>query len=305
LTITYDPAKLPIGFNPAGLVLMTWNATDKKWETVTGFAVNTADHTISTTVAHFSLYSLFGSAKSTRPASVAMSSLSVSPAEANTGDAVTISAAVANSGDLPGDYTVTLKINGREVESQTVNVGGSGSTTVTFTFVPDAEGIYEVEVNGRQSTFNVWTAGPVAPEFALRSLAVFPYESTYGEETVISIVAENNGDAAITQAVVFKIDDVVVSSQEVSLAPHSQKTVEYIASGCEPGTRSVDVNGIKASFNVRPLLIPSSTIDINWYLIGLIIFTVTALTSTIGFRLKTRTQYIPPVPPPVRRRNAF
>jgi len=30
---------------------------------------------------------------------------------------------------------------------------------------------------------------------------------------------------------------------------------------------------------------------------------VTALTSTVGFRLRTRTHYIPPVPPPVRRRN--
>jgi hypothetical protein len=254
------------------------------------------------TVTHFSLYALFGSAKSARPASVAMSSLAVSPGEANTGDTVTISATVANSGDLAGDYTVTLNVNGREVESQAVSVNGGSSTTVRFTYVPAAAGTYNVEVNGRQSAFNVWEVGPEPPEFDLKSLAVFPYESTYGEEAIISIIARNNGDAAITRTVVFKIDGTVVSTQEVSLAPQSQKSVEYITSNCEPGVRSVEVNGIKASFNVRPLVIAPSTIGINWYLIALIIFAVTALTSTVGFRLRTRTHYIPPVPPPVRRR---
>jgi hypothetical protein len=300
LTLSYDPAKLPSGFNPANLVLMTYNTATKAWEAITPTTLDTVNHTVSATVAHFSIYALFGTM---RPASLAMRGVDVSATEVNIGEAVTVRAAVANAGDLQGDYTVTFKVNGETMATEKVSLGGGGSTSVDYSFTPDKAGTYEIDVNGSRSTVNVWAVGPVGPEFVLKSLAIFPYESTYGEEAIISVVAENNGDAAITRTVIFKIDGTVVSTREVSLAPHSKKSVEYTTSNSEVGERAVDVNGIKAAFNVRPLLIAPTTVSINWYLIALIIFAVTALTSTVGFRLRNRTRYVPPVPPPVRRRQ--
>ncbi len=300
LTLVYDPAKLPSSLNPANLVLMTWDPAGKAWIAAEGAVVDTSAHTVSVTVTHLGLYQLFGTLK---PASFSLRSVEVSPGEVNIGEAVTVRASVANTGNLEGEYTVTLKVNGEVAATQKVALAGGGSTTVSFTVTRDAAGTYEVDVNGQQAAFNVWAVGPVEPEFVLKSLAVFPYETTYGEAAVISVVAENKGDAAVTRTVVFKIDGTVMSTQEVSLAPRSEKTVEYTAANCEPGVHAVDVNYLQASFNVRPLLIAPPPSDINWYLIGLIIFAVTTLSSTVGFRLKSRTQYIPPVPPPVRRRT--
>ena len=55
--------------------------------------------------------------------------------------------------DLPGSYSVTLKLDGKTEATQTVNVAGNSEQTVTFSVVGDTAGTVEVDVNGRSSSF--------------------------------------------------------------------------------------------------------------------------------------------------------
>jgi hypothetical protein len=89
------------------------------------------------------------------PPTFTTSDLSISPAEVDIGQEVTISAKVANTGDVGGTYEVTLKINGVIEETKKVDVDAGASKTVTFTVVRDVAGTYSVEVDGLKGSFTV------------------------------------------------------------------------------------------------------------------------------------------------------
>ena len=295
ITLSYDPTKLPEGFNARNLVLATWDAAGKKWVPVEGSIVNTDAHTVSAQISHFSAYGIFGNIQ---PASITMSNLSIAPQEANAGDTVTISTSVANNGDLSGKYTLVLKVNGKQESSQDITLGGNSSTTVKFTISRNQAGKYEVEINGMTTTFTVRpTAGTGGAKFVLKSLLVSPDPVTYGDDILLSVIAMNDGDETTTQTVTFKIDGNIVNAQEVILAPYTGMTVEFTTSTITPGTHAVDVNGQLATFTVKSLVAPITKAYINWWTIGLVILLVTTLTSFIAFSIRSRSRYIPPTPP--------
>ncbi|MFC1939781.1 Ig-like domain-containing protein [Chloroflexota bacterium] len=91
-----------------------------------------------------------------------ISGLSISPTEVDTGDKVTISVTVANTGTAAGGYEVTLKVNGAVVETKTVTLAVDSSQKVTFTTTKDTAGTYSVDVNGLTGIFTVKTAAEEA-----------------------------------------------------------------------------------------------------------------------------------------------
>jgi uncharacterized repeat protein (TIGR01451 family) len=72
-----------------------------------------------------------------------------------TGESVTITARVANTGGQEGTYTVVLKLNGQTVDTKTVTLGAGQSQTVTFALSDMDSGEYEVEVAGLSGAFTV------------------------------------------------------------------------------------------------------------------------------------------------------
>ena len=66
------------------------------------------------------------------PAAFRTSDLTISPTEVNSGESVTISATVANIGDVTGTYQVTLKIDGVAVQVKNVTLDEGTSLDVIF-----------------------------------------------------------------------------------------------------------------------------------------------------------------------------
>lgn len=97
-----------------------------------------------------SVFSLIGKAR----ANFVVRNLVVTPTQVKTGEPVTISAEVANTGALSGSYQVILKINGAVETSTTVTMAGGGSTPINFSLYKDA-GNYEVELGGLKADFLV------------------------------------------------------------------------------------------------------------------------------------------------------
>jgi hypothetical protein len=81
-----------------------------------------------------------------KPAEFTASNLTITPAIAETGQIVTVTADIGNTGEIEGSYAAVLKIDGVQVETKEVTVGSGISQTVSFTFAKDAVGIYNIEV---------------------------------------------------------------------------------------------------------------------------------------------------------------
>ena len=89
------------------------------------------------------------------PATFITSDLSVTPAEVNIGEAVTISVLVANTGDLSGTYQVALMINNAVIATKEVTLTGGAKQQVTFTTTRDAAGRYSVTIDRLSGAFVV------------------------------------------------------------------------------------------------------------------------------------------------------
>jgi hypothetical protein len=90
-----------------------------------------------------------------------VSGLSISPAEVHLGESVSISLKVTNVGELPGSYTVELRVDGVVVDSKTVMLAGGESTVVTFKWTGKEPGTYSLEIAGQKSQVTV--VRPIIP----------------------------------------------------------------------------------------------------------------------------------------------
>lgn len=90
-----------------------------------------------------------------KPANLNVYSLRISPDEVWPGDSITISCRVTNYGDLAGNYTAILVINGEEKVNQTVTLSGGASTTISFTVIEQDVGTYSVRLGTSTGTFSV------------------------------------------------------------------------------------------------------------------------------------------------------
>lgn len=99
------------------------------------------------------------------PATFTASDLTITPTNVGIGEKIIISVTVANTGDLPGSYEVTLKIDAAVVETKQVTLDGATSEAITFTTTIDDAGTYSVTIDGLTGTFEVKeAASPPPPE---------------------------------------------------------------------------------------------------------------------------------------------
>jgi hypothetical protein len=88
-------------------------------------------------------------------ADIGMGNINVLQPQVAANQQAVIYANVVNKGDLVGYFTVTLKINGQVEETRSVEVNGNSAMPVQFTVVKDEPGTYNVDINGKQTSFTV------------------------------------------------------------------------------------------------------------------------------------------------------
>jgi len=97
------------------------------------------------------------------PASFVVTDLTVSPAQVEPGETVTIEAEVTNSGGSTGDYTATLKINDVIVDSISLTLDPGEDETVSFSIAKETTGTYLVQLAGLEGTFTVIEPTELSP----------------------------------------------------------------------------------------------------------------------------------------------
>jgi len=154
ITFAYNPLWIPARLGPENLTIGYYDQDTQQWVMLDAenITIDPATNTITAEISHFTYYSVMAH---TAPAAFTISGLTISPTEFEVAEQSTISAVVANTGDLSGNTKVTLKINGVTVASKIVKVAGHESTKVSFITVQGSPGSYKVDINGLSGTFTV------------------------------------------------------------------------------------------------------------------------------------------------------
>ena len=80
---------------------------------------------------------------------------------------------VANRGDLSGEYTATLKINGEVESTRTGMIQGNIAVPLKFIVYREEPGTYDVEINGQKTYFTILDNNTdKGPPLSVKSLAL-------------------------------------------------------------------------------------------------------------------------------------
>jgi hypothetical protein len=106
--------------------------------------------------------------------------------------------------------------------------------------------------------------------FAASNLTVSPSQAQLNQEVTISVDVANTGDTALDYNMQLKVDGIVKSSKQVTIAAGASQTVNFTVNGDTVGKHQVEVAGLNGEFEVVELneseLAGQS--QINWWLIG-------------------------------------
>ncbi len=147
VTFVYNPDWIPNELGPESLTIGYYDQDTNQWVLLDAenITIDPATNTITAEISHFTI-----------------SNLTISPTTVEIAEQATISAVIANSGDVSGSTKVTLKINGVTIGSQIIEIAGHESAEVSFLTVQGESGSYQVDINGLSGTFTVKPV-PVQP----------------------------------------------------------------------------------------------------------------------------------------------
>lgn len=188
-----------------------------------------------------------------RKAEFELTNFIISPSSVEVGMPVAISVNVTNVGDLDGNYSLSLIINGTIKEEKLILLPGGAFLVVDFVDTEVVEGNYFVEMGSLNGTFMV-TLPPIPPQpsnIELSRLIVRPYEIWVGETVEISVVARNTGAAGDLIVSLF-VDDQFVEMKNMELGSGESTTVVFFVTAITEGVKSVRVNNLIGGFKVVP-----------------------------------------------------
>ncbi len=185
-----------------------------------------------------------------KPAEFIFTDLTIGPPEAYAGEAVQISVNVTNVGDVEGNQTVNLEINGVVKDSSNFTLAGNSSQLIEFTDIEMLEGNYSVKVGDLVGSFNILTPPPDSSKIVLSSMKVTPYEAWTGDNITVTALAENPSGQADKLMIRMMVDDVMVASQVIQLEGGGSLTVQFNITASDEGRHTLKMNTLSGSYTV-------------------------------------------------------
>tara|TARA_Y100000590_G_scaffold326196_1_gene370178 strand:- start:2905 stop:5616 length:2712 start_codon:yes stop_codon:yes gene_type:complete len=202
----------------------------------------------------FSIFALVALAD--KVADIVVESISVKPQAVAPGEAIEITAQVANNGNASGSTSLVLEINGAAEEVKNVTLNAGAKTSVTFTTLRNEEGRYTVSLEGKSSYFEV--AIPLTTDLLnVANLRVNPISLDLGGIVTIAVTALNSGSEKGKFDVQLKLNGAVVDTGSVLLGAGASSDVTFSYKPTTVGSYEVDILGLKSKFEVRRALTPA------------------------------------------------
>lgn len=155
LTWSYHPDTLPEGVAEEDLVIAYYDQDADKWVEL-DCTVDTENNSVTAKVSHFTTFAIMANLPPPPPlAAFAVSKLSISPTEVETGEEVTINIEVANIGGREGSHPVSLWIDGVLEETKEVTLAPGAVKIIAFAVTKGEPGTYMVKVDRFTDSFVV------------------------------------------------------------------------------------------------------------------------------------------------------
>jgi hypothetical protein len=115
-------------------------------------------------------------------------------------------------------------------------------------------------------------------QFIVSNLTISPSQIQPNQEVAISVNVANTGGGSGDYTVELKIDGIVKSNKQLTLATGASQTVNFTITGDTAGKYSVEISGLQGEFVVVG---PSG---INWWLIIIIVILLLAISSFVVWK---------------------
>ncbi|QEF93786.1 hypothetical protein FVF72_00595 [Methanothermobacter sp. KEPCO-1] len=174
-----------------------------------------------------------------KPATFVLDNLEVDPVTGLEPLNVNVAVDVTNTGEVAGDYTASLLVNGAVVSQRTLTVNAGETIRVTFTRVL-SRGTYNVTVDGL-APVAVTVLKPAT--FQLSNLRVSPLSGPAPLGITVTVSITNAGDLAGSYTADLMVNGIKVDSRTVNLNGGESTTVTYTRT-LSTGTYRVTVDGL-------------------------------------------------------------
>ncbi|MBX0285047.1 PGF-CTERM sorting domain-containing protein [Halomicroarcula sp. F28] len=156
---------------------------------------------------------------------------------------VDIVTTVVNTGDIAGEDTVSLRIDGETVSEVTVSGEPDAEQNVTVDWQPESLGTYDVAVDDA-SAGTVEVVEP--PELTTESAVANASVVSAGVSVPVSVTIANDDRLRGARNATLSVDGENVTSELVSVEPDTETTTALSWTPEEPGTYDLAVDGVSA-----------------------------------------------------------
>jgi|GEM_PF-3546428 len=155
-----------------------------------------------------------------------------------------------------GEFEKTWKTSGRTAGEYTIKVVykwfdgttlGGKSVTTSAKNSDDVVAMVTIELK------------PAVADIQVTSVSVSPSEVKVKENATVTVVVKNLGVAEGTETITLSVNGVVTVQEEVTLGAGESKTLTFEVTKDEPGTYTIDVNGVSKTFTVKEEVKPTET----------------------------------------------
>lgn len=188
-----------------------------------------------------------------KPPTFVFTDLVVSPMETFVGQPIQISVNVTNIGEIEGNTTVNLEVNGVVRDSANIFLAGlSSSEIVYFTVIEMDVGNYTVKIGDLTSFFVLGEAPPEASKIIITDFKADPYEVWPNEPTTIFATVVNPSSKTDNLMITVTFDGVLFETKFVEVKASGTLQVEFKIVTSEEGMHTVELNALKGTFLVVP-----------------------------------------------------
>jgi len=185
-----------------------------------------------------------------KPANLELSDFLIAPLEAYIGDTIQISANCTNTGDVDGNVTYSLLINGQVKEELNVTLAAQMSEILEFTDIENEAGNYTVQLGDQSGYFIIVEPPPNTSKIVLSDYRATPYETWPDKPTNVTVVATNPSEEADRLYIRVTVDDVLFSSKMVELGAGESRTLVFPINATGEGKHVVMLNSLRGTFTV-------------------------------------------------------
>jgi uncharacterized beta-barrel protein YwiB (DUF1934 family) len=204
--------------------------------------------------------------------------LVISPTQVKASEAATISADITNVGEIPGNYTVTLKIDGVDEETKVMTIGAGETKTASFIVTKSTSGTYNISLGSLSGDLTVLKPAG----FLMSNLVISPTQAVAGREVSIMCDVSNTGEVDGTCTVNMGVDGILVDSKQVAVAAGATQTVAFSLVKDIGGTYSIAIGTLSGTLVVSEGVLPTLHVGDQWVFRGIYSGVAYTITETVA-----------------------